>query len=104
MKTTALALLGALALAPALSACNTETTPAEDTATIVPADSIQDGVADLNDSLAMDADASLDSIGAATGDAVDATGNAIENAAGDVRDAVDENVDLGENAENQGGN
>ncbi len=104
MKTTTLALIGAFAFAPALSACNTETTPADNTATIVPDDSLQDGIVDLNDSLGMDVDANLDSAGAATGDALDATGNAIEGAAGDARDAVDENVDLGRNAENQGAN
>lgn len=114
MKTTTLALLGALALAPALSACNTETAPEGDTATIVDEDSL-DGLVDLNDSLASEADAELDSAGAETGEAIedagdaigaglDSTGAVLGRAAGDARDAVDENVDLGRNAENQGGN
>ncbi len=113
MKTTTLALLGALVLAPALSACNTETTAEGDTATIVDDDSLQDGVVDLNDSLASEADTELDSAGAETDETLDATGNAIGagldstgaavgRAAEGVADAVDENVDLGRNAENQG--
>lgn len=112
MKTTTLALLGALAFAPALSGCNTETASEEDTATVVNDDSLN-GVVDLNDSLANEADADLDSAGAATGEALDATGEAIGagvdsagaaigRAAEGARDAVDANVDLGRNAENQG--
>lgn len=115
MKTTTLALLGALALAPALSACSTETAPADDTARIVSDDSLRDGLVDLDDSLAGEAGTELDSAGAETGEAVedagdaigaglDSTGAVLGRAAGDARDAVDENVDLGRNAENQGGN
>ena len=50
---------------------------------------------------APDVEAALDSTGAAIERGAEAAGEAIEGAAQDVHDAVDSNVDLGENAENQ---
>ncbi len=103
------ALFGAFALvaAPALSGCETDTAT-----TGVDADG--DGAAD--DAVVLDADsagmdmdvegdsieAGLDEAGAEIGEAADSTAATLGRAADAVGDAVDENVDLGENAEQQG--
>lgn len=102
MKITTLALIGGVAFATVLTGCETETAAPDETATIVDSDSLEDGVVDLdNDSLAMDADSTLDETGAAIGTAADSAGAAVSRAAGAAGDVIDENVDLGENAENQ---
>lgn len=110
MNKNALVRLGVVALvgASALGGCKTETEAQADGDKIITVET-NDSLATIDDSLAAGADmavdstgAALDSAGQAIGNAAEATGNAIGRAAGDVRDAVDENVDLGHNAENQG--
>ena len=110
MNKLSFSLLGVIALlgATTLSGCKTETEATADGDQIISV-TADDSLATVDDSLAAGADmavdstgAALDSAGQAIGRAAEATGNAIGRAAGDVRDAVDENVDLGHNAENQG--
>ena len=96
----------ALVAAPALSGCETATEIPTDesnpTATVVDADSVGMDT-DLDaDSLGADSlGASLDEAGDAIEGAAAAAGAAVKDGAAAVGDVVDENVDLGENAENQ---
>ena len=90
----------ALAAAPALSGCETETATYPDGDTITTPgidDNVEAGAAALGDSIASGA--------AQTGDAIQAgaaeAGSGIKAGAQSVGDAVDSNVDLGDNAENQ---
>lgn len=102
MKAFHTALLGAFALiaAPALSGCETETATYEDGDTITTPgidDDVEAGVEAFGDSVASGA--------AQTGDAIQEgaaeAGAEIREGAKDAADAVDSNVDLGDDAENQ---
>lgn len=100
------ALLGAFALvaAPALSGCETETQTEIESDGQTDTDTelgIDDGVEAEAAETGNEIEAGLDSAGAAIREgAVDGV-NAVEDGAAAVGDAVDSNVDLGDNAENQ---
>lgn len=108
MNKLSIALLGAFALVavPALSGCQTETNDLEgdgtadvDTVTVVDDDSTG-----MNTDMDVDGDsveAGLDEAGEDAGEALDSLGAAVGRGARSVGEVVDENVDLGENAENQ---
>jgi hypothetical protein len=110
MNKYTIALLGALALvaSPALSGCETDTNDPEgngvanvDTAVVVPDDSVN---MDTDPDMAVDGDsveANLDEAGRDLGEAADSAGAAVTRGAQAVGEVIDENVDLGENAENQ---
>jgi hypothetical protein len=109
MNKLSVALLGALAVVavPALSGCETETgtdlegdgTANVDTAVVVEDDSVgMDTDMNINgDSV----EAGADEAGAEAGEALDSAGAAIGRAGNAVGDVIDENVDVGENADNQ---
>jgi hypothetical protein len=108
MNKPTIALLGAFALVsiPALSGCQTDTNDPEgdgtaniDTAVVVDDDSVN-----MDTDVDVDGDsveANLDEAGRDLGDAADSAGAAISRGAQSVGEVIDENVDLGENAENQ---
>lgn len=98
MKTIVTAVLLVLAAPFALTACQTESR------TEIESDGEVDrGVEVTLDSAAADeAESDLEAAGAATRGALQDAAETVTDAAERTRDAIDSNVDLGENAENQG--
>ncbi len=107
----ALSLTFALGAAPLLTGCETETQREIESDGDVDVDTeigLDDGVeAEAREGL-LEAEEGLDEAGreireaaGEAGNELDEAGREIREAAGDVHDAVDSNVDLGDNAENQ---
>jgi len=99
-------LLGAFVLvaAPALSGCETETTGADGTADVDTIAVVEDDAVGMDTDMDVDGDsleAGAEEIGAEAGAAVGRAGEAVREGAASVGDVIDENVDVGENAENQ---
>ena len=108
MNKLTIALLGAFALVsiPALSGCQAETNDPEGdgTANIDTAVVVDDETVNMDTDANVEGDsveANLDEAGSDLGDAADSAGAAIGRGAQSVGEVIDENVDLGENAENQ---
>lgn len=101
MNKTYLALAAfALVAAPALSGCETETATYPDGDTITTPgidDDVEAGTAALGDSIASGAEQTGNAIQEGAAEA----GAEVREGAQDAADAVDSNVDLGKNAENQ---
>ena len=100
MNTFKIALMGALFAIPALSGCETETATYEDGDTIT-TPGIDDGVEADAAQAADQADEALNETGEAMREGMVDGVNAVQDGAQNVEDAVDSNIDLGDNAENQ---